>query len=371
MINYLKRFLLIARFAFVVAFGLVMASQNGAAAPTLEGIAVTSTGKPRHWKSLPISLCKTDSLPSSAVKALEQAAGTWNRELGKPVFTLNCKAKTGTFERENADEHSVFWVRKNFEKTGDPLALARTLSSYDEDSGEMVDADILINAQNFDWRNIRADLKSILIHELGHVLGLQHLFTSTVSVMNQYPYQSGIVRHRLGDYEVRAIKKQYFSGNEPVSPATDAYFGKDYQKSIALLRTEIPRDAENYYAEGIEQLALKEHGKAIDAFTKSLELNPKNEQALYHLAESHILAGDSKRAKAVLEQLIAQSPNYYEALADLGLIEMQQGRKKEAKALFEQSLKLNPVHYAACYFLFELTHETRYDRCFKRFTPKE
>lgn len=62
----------------------------------------------------------------------------------------------------------------------DTKAIAVTTSAYDTRSGRVVDADIEINAQNFDFEKVDAacdssmDLRNTLTHEVGHVIGLEH-----------------------------------------------------------------------------------------------------------------------------------------------------------------------------------------------------
>ena len=63
-------------------------------------------------------------------------------------------------------------------------ALAVTISTYDTDSGYIVDSDIYFNDEDFDWGNIDTDeeknsgrvvdIQNIATHEIGHLFGLDH-----------------------------------------------------------------------------------------------------------------------------------------------------------------------------------------------------
>jgi len=63
----------------------------------------------------------------------------------------------------------------------DPAALALTTVSARTSTGEILDADVEINAFNFTWADLAAgpagsarDLQSAVTHEIGHLIGLDH-----------------------------------------------------------------------------------------------------------------------------------------------------------------------------------------------------
>ena len=60
----------------------------------------------------------------------------------------------------------------------DPDALATTYLTYRSSTGEILEADIVINAVHYSWSTEdcqeRYDLQHILAHEGGHALGLAH-----------------------------------------------------------------------------------------------------------------------------------------------------------------------------------------------------
>ena len=59
----------------------------------------------------------------------------------------------------------------------EPEALAMTITAWRRDSGELVDADIIVNEKHFVWGDDDPDLNDLqnaLTHEVGHLLGLAH-----------------------------------------------------------------------------------------------------------------------------------------------------------------------------------------------------
>jgi hypothetical protein len=66
-------------------------------------------------------------------------------------------------------------------------ALAEASHVWNQTLNEAIlDADIVLNAQYYDWSKLPMDAQTILIHELGHVLGLKHFFLNIDSAMNYY-----------------------------------------------------------------------------------------------------------------------------------------------------------------------------------------
>ncbi|MCM2278389.1 MAG: tetratricopeptide repeat protein [Oligoflexia bacterium] len=350
---------------------LLFASSPSTAAEPLQGIATTNAGTIRHWKKLPVELCSASNLPNHIQTELQNAISTWNSAFAQPVFSLKCKTNTTDFQKDKPEEHTIFWVTGRFGSTGDPLAIARTLSTFDEDSGELFDADILLNSESFDWSQLRIDPQSVLIHELGHMLGLQHLPISSHSVMHQYPYQSGIIRRKLSHYELEAINRKYFGSNKSIPAHIDAYFRKDFVRAIQLLKNSTNRDAESYYMQGRIELITNKTSHAIDSFKKGIKLDGSNPLIQYALSEAYSKARQLQLAKSTLKGLLKQFPNYYEGHADLGVIQLEEGNTSDAIASLKRAVEINPVHYPACILLFKLTRQQNYKACYVRFAPKD
>ncbi len=93
--------------------------------------------------------------------------------------------------------------------------------------------------------------------------------------------------------------------------------------------------AQVYLAQGSFSLAIKEGEAAI-------ELNPKNVSALRVLADAHLLAGDARRAKDVLREMLALLPDDPIVHHRLGVVSRTQHRPAEALAHFEQAFDKDP-----------------------------
>lgn len=137
----------------------------------------TSTGRLVRWSRSPIELtvvrvdnCRSCPDETEVFGSLQRAASTWNEIPTSP--NINIIERSGNPEWDIDGVNGVYLVRDwpfSFR------ALAITLTSYNENTGELIDTDVIINGEmlfGFSGERNRYDLDTVLTHELGHVLGL-------------------------------------------------------------------------------------------------------------------------------------------------------------------------------------------------------
>lgn len=162
-------------------------------------------------KNLPVRLFLHNSVPPEAYDAIDRAISEYNAHLGggKEVFKIVARGAGGDLNPVRDGYSMIYWF-----KTWDadrPTEQARTTIHWA--GTEIFEADIRINAANFSYfygsepSIMGVDLASLLVHELGHALGLAHN-VSTGSVMNFY-LNFGQDRRKLSDEDLASLGCEY------------------------------------------------------------------------------------------------------------------------------------------------------------------
>jgi hypothetical protein len=194
------------------------------------GAAVRQYYNPAHDPTV------SANAPGGALPALQADEQAWT---GVPTATYGVQyAGTTTrgagFDGVNTVSWPTTWVHS-------PQALAVTTTTFFFSSGFILDADIELNGQNFqffanpaDLTPKRVDVRYVLLHENGHVAGLPHS-PNPAAVMFAF-FGSGIVGHGLSDDDIDAISTRYPHDYPPLPqpPHKLQGFSATYSGSSAL-----------------------------------------------------------------------------------------------------------------------------------------
>jgi hypothetical protein len=160
---------------------------------------VTSTGAPMYWNRTVITINAYLGDPPEALIgqdvlfAAQSAAAAWSRDrVGCTSIELRIAASQERSAPVMLDGVSRMTFRRETwckdpqtadEACYDPFALAVTSVFARKNDGEIIDADVELNAVTFVWADLARnpgdtgsvqDLQNTLTHEFGHLIGLDH-----------------------------------------------------------------------------------------------------------------------------------------------------------------------------------------------------
>lgn len=160
-----------------------------------------------------VSEVSTPDITTSALITLsQQALGAWEEATGcSPKLTFaGTNSDSGAGFAVGCDNTNVVvlipdkagWAQRGFSQ----LEIAKTTLMFSEETGEIVDADIEVNAGGFlfssgDPADDTIDLLNTLTHEAGHFLGMDHSIDKEATMYAQAPPQE-IKKRSLEDDDI-------------------------------------------------------------------------------------------------------------------------------------------------------------------------
>ena len=191
----------------------MIACQNGTetSGPTSNSASFTAEGTISQWpiSKFPLNLKVGRHFSGMEYNAIASAANSWSNSVDNKVqfFTIDDSeiselSSSGKYDDSELGIYKVFKWPKDMPSTA--LAVTQIFGNQKSNGVLTIDhADILVNFQNFTFSTDDSwgyDFESIVLHEMGHFLGLFHSNTSSEeSVM--YPSISKYTTNRYPKYK--------------------------------------------------------------------------------------------------------------------------------------------------------------------------
>lgn len=199
--------IIISLFSFVACdkipkLGPATENELASAAEDACGYIQNSYGQRVSWKSsLPISMSIDSSYPANHEQALLNAAKLWEDAAGMTLFKFS-RSPTGK-------SNGVHWLT-DWDSSQKSMQAITSLRWY---KNSLVDAQLKIDARYYNFytsspsSNLDIHLQSLLVHELGHVLGMKHRSTSPTVMWATL--HGATVREVLSQADIQSLKCEY------------------------------------------------------------------------------------------------------------------------------------------------------------------
>jgi len=164
---------------------------------------------------------------------------------------------------------------------------------------------------------------------------------------------------QIGELERARLASKRLYDLEPENPDAQYVYGRileDTQRFQEILDplarkmvTERPNDPHALFLLGMIDYDEGNEAESRQEFTRSLQFDPKNNDASYYLAMLDEREGNFDAARKGLEEVAKTDPNHAGAQQELGAIRLRQGDIAGARTALESALKLRPdvpqTHY--------------------------
>ncbi len=164
---------------------------------------------------------------------------------------------------------------------------------------------------------------------------------------------------QIGELENARLASQRLYDLEPENPDAQYIYGRILQETQRFqevldplahkMVAERPDDPHALFLLGMIDYDQGNEAESRQAFTHSLQLDPKNNDTRYYLAMLDERQGNFDAAREGLEQVVKIDPNHAGAQQELGVIKLRQGDIAGARTALEMAMKLRPdipqTHY--------------------------
>jgi predicted Zn-dependent protease len=174
------------------------------------GFNQNPAGQRISWKAnIPIKIYVDTSVPVELRDTVKSAINVWNTQLNKTVLVY-AGEKSGT--QPSHDNLNIIYWRSSWDQSSETSRDEQANTTIYYADNQLIEADIQVNASGTYLYSTspnpsQVDLQSLLVHEIGHVLGMKHN-QDEPSVMAS-KLSDGVQRRDLFSADVTNAKCEY------------------------------------------------------------------------------------------------------------------------------------------------------------------
>jgi hypothetical protein len=206
----------------------------------------TSKGQPVHWTTPSVPFVVDPSVESAvpgSLVAIQAALSGWSGVKDAPALSATAAATTS--EPSNDGKNTIYFAPHGYERAGGALAI--TILTYDDNTGDILDADIIVNGR-YDFAVLSADatpdphaqtvsteggnaadddeqngehrtfdLYHVVAHETGHSLGMSDETGDDSALMYLYSKPGDATHRTPAQDDVAGLDDLYPPGATQVS----------------------------------------------------------------------------------------------------------------------------------------------------------
>ncbi|MEZ0390845.1 MAG: matrixin family metalloprotease [Pseudobdellovibrionaceae bacterium] len=173
------------------------------------GFVQNSYGQRVSWRPTVVTVYHSESIPENMKHSLQVAAQVWESILGRKIFAFESLPASEALVPRKDGRNALILLSD----WPDSARHVQAITNVYYTGAQITEADIKVNMQDFSYSEEpllnQADvhLASLLLHELGHALGLQHL-EQLPTVM--WPLlEPNVIRMKPSDQDRENIKCEY------------------------------------------------------------------------------------------------------------------------------------------------------------------
>lgn len=197
----------------------------------------------RHWNLsngiLPLTLTVSNNFSTTEQTAIASILAEWNtaglpQDLLRPTVNQVPSIDTGDLRSFRDGTLGVYKIQNWFSEVGSSALAVTQFFAYPTQAAdgqwyyEIVHADILVNYQDHFFSDDPApygfeyDLRSVILHELGHLLGLSHVNDYSVDSVMHPTLSLGERQRALYTHDIDSIEQLYTEGSSTISSIISA-----------------------------------------------------------------------------------------------------------------------------------------------------